>query len=83
MTKHLRKITNWRLWLRGLSAAIIGGGANAVTAMVVEPTKFNFVEGWPSLWHFTVVSMVVSAALYLKQSPVPPEEDVEEIADEA
>lgn len=68
-------IPPWRTWLRGLIGAIIGGGANAITVMVVEPKSFNLEAGWPALWHFTLISALVSAALFLKQSPVPPISD--------
>jgi len=69
-----KTITNWRLWIRGLIGAVVGGGANAICVMVVAPDQFNFDTGWEKLWHFTLISAVVSAALYLKQAPVPPEE---------
>jgi hypothetical protein len=75
-------ITDWRNWARGLVGAIIGGGANAVTAMVVEPKSFNFAEGWTSLWHFTLVSAIVSAALYLKQKPIPEGHEVDDSSNE-
>lgn len=60
--------------MRGIVGAIVGGGANAITLMVVKPEDFNFAAGWPALWHFALISAVVSAALYLKQHPVPDEE---------
>lgn len=62
-------------WVHGLLGAAIGGGANAITLMVVEPTKFNLHDGWKSLAMATACSMIVSAALYLKTSPLPPETD--------
>lgn len=72
MSKKL--VTNWKTFIRGLVGAVVGGGANAICVMVVKPEAFNFAAGWSDLWHFTVISAVVSAALYLKQNPVPPEE---------
>lgn len=71
MTRIVDRITNWREWVRGLIGALVGGGANAVTVMLVKPSEFNFQSGWTSLWQFTVVSAIVSAALYLKQHPIP------------
>lgn len=68
------QLTNWRTWLRGLIGAFVGASANAITLMLVKPEDFNFAAGWSNLWHFAVVSGVVSAALYLKQHPVPDEE---------
>lgn len=63
----------WKHWFHGLCGAIIGGGANAITVMVVDPAAFNFQTGLEKLITFTVVSAIVSAALYLKQSPLPDE----------
>lgn len=70
----MNKLTDWRTWLRGLIGASIGGSANAITLLVVDPMKFNLADGWKNLLSAVVISGVVSAALYLKQSPVPPEE---------
>jgi hypothetical protein len=66
-------VTDWRTWVRGLSGAAVGGGANAITVMILKPEDFNFGTGWTALWQFAAVSAVVSAALYLKQNPVPSE----------
>ena len=63
-----------RHWLHGLGAALVGGGANAVTVIVLDPLKFNLQDGWKNLLTAVIVSSIVSAALYLKQSPLPPEE---------
>jgi hypothetical protein len=62
-----------RAWLHGLGAAFVGGGANAVTVIVLDPVKFNLQDGWKNLLTAVVVSSIVSSALYLKQSPLPPE----------
>ena len=64
---------DWQLWLKGLIAAAIGGAANAVVAMIVDPAAFNFAEGGTKLLTFAGVSALISAALYLKQSPLPGE----------
>lgn len=58
-------------WLKGLLAAFIGGSANAVTVMVIDPTAFNLNEQWRKTASAALVSGLVSAALYLKQSPLP------------
>ena len=76
MNKTFKKFVDWRNWVRGLAAAVIGGGANAVTLMVVDPLKFNFADGLVSLWKVTLVSALLNAAFYLKQSPIPPREHV-------
>ena len=64
-------LKDYRMWARGLVAAAIGGGANAVTAMIVDPATFNIATGLPQVGQLAAVSAAVSAALYLKQSPLP------------
>lgn len=63
----------WKHWLHGLIGAAVGGGANAITVIILDPIKFNLQEGWQNLLMAVVVSGILSGALYLKQSPVPPE----------
>lgn len=63
------------LWLKGLVGALIGGAANAITVAIVDPQTFNINEGADKLWTVAWVSGIFSAAMYLKQSPVPPSED--------
>jgi len=61
----------WQLWLKGLVSAVIGGMATAVSTMIVSPQEFNLEEGLGKLGSVAVVSAIVAAALYLKQSPLP------------
>lgn len=65
----------WRHWLHGLIGAAIGGGANAITTMIIAPAQFNLQEGYKNVLMSAIVSAIVSAALYLKQSPLPEEPD--------
>lgn len=65
-----------RRWLRGLVGAAVGGAANSVTVMIVDPANFNLSD-FRKLGVFALVSTVISLALYLRQSPVPPDEDSE------
>ena len=58
-------------WLKGLLAALIGGAANAITVMIVDPSNFNLEEGIGMLTTVAAVGAVFNAAMYLKQSPVP------------
>lgn len=69
----MSRLKDVRVWLRGLIAAVIGGAANAVMTVIVAPETFNFQEGIGKLGAVTGASALVSAAMYLKQSPVPPE----------
>lgn len=59
------------LWLKGLVAAFIGGSANGITVMIVDPVAFNFKEGLGKVGMVTLISGIFAVALYLKQSPVP------------
>jgi len=62
---------NWQLWLKGLISAVIGGAANSIVLMIADPQTFNLAEGLPKLKMVAIVSAIVSAAMYLKQSPIP------------
>lgn len=69
MSKHL---SNPLVWLHGLFAAFIGGGANALAAAIIDPAAFNIHEGLRKLLSLALASGMISAAMYLKQSPLPP-----------
>ena len=62
---------NLILWLKGLLSAIIGGAANSVTVMIVDPATFNIEEGLSKVGSVALISAIVAAAMYLKKSPVP------------
>jgi hypothetical protein len=72
---------NERIWLHGLAAAFIGGGASAVSAgfanTIIDPDHFNLHQGFGHLAEMMAVTFCVSAILavmgYLKQSPIPPD----------
>jgi hypothetical protein len=70
---------NVRLWVRGLIAAVIGGAANAVIVMILDPIDFNLGAGAGKLAIAAGSSALVGAALYLKQHPLP--EDPEDLYD--
>lgn len=75
-----RRITDWRTWLHGLIAAAIGGAANAITMVVVDPLEFNFAQ-WGPLWKVSIVSAVVNAAFYLKHAKLPELDGLQEDSD--
>jgi hypothetical protein len=59
-------------WLKGLIAAVVSAAANVTTLAIADPQHFDPSKaGWHDLGTLVVVSAVVGAALYLKQSPVP------------
>ena len=59
------------IWLKGLVSAIIGGAANSITVMVVDPVNFNLTDSAGKLGTVALVGAILAAAMYLKQSPVP------------
>lgn len=61
----------WNKWIKGLISAIIGGAANSITVMIVDPLAFNMQDGAGKLGMVALVSAIVAAAMYLKQSPLP------------
>jgi hypothetical protein len=61
----------WKLWARGLAAAIIGGVSNSVVLVIVAPDKFSMSD-LSTLGRVALATALVSAAMYLKQSPLPP-----------
>jgi hypothetical protein len=80
--KRPSSIFKWDIWLRGILAAGICGGANGVitglAAIQIHPEHFNLGGGL----HLTLVLAGVSAmvsgitgvAAYLKKSPLPKEQ---------
>lgn len=62
-------------WVKGLVAAVVSGAANAIVLAVVDPANFPLTD-LSKVGTVAVVSGLVAAAAYLKQSPLPPE-DVE------
>ena len=61
-----------RNWIHGLVSAFIGGAASSVSASIVAPNEFNLtVEGLKRIGILMLVSGIVTACAYLKQSPIP------------
>lgn len=73
------KKLNWFIWWRGAAAAAVGGVANSflsalgITGAQVLGVKIDQLSA-KQLLTTTIVGGLVGLALYLKQSPVPPEE---------
>ena len=87
MRQTLTNLTSPRLWLRGLGAAFIGGGASAFTTdqgislahkagMDVQPLSIQAI----------VVCFLTAGALhamqYLAQHPLPPDQQAQPTPDE-
>jgi hypothetical protein len=72
---------SWEIWLKGIAAAGIAGGANGVitgfAAVGIDPSHFNLQSGLHSTLAIAGVSALMSGiigiAAYLKQSPLPKE----------
>ncbi len=67
---------NRRAWARGLWAALIGGAANSITVMIIDPAQFNFREGLGKLGTVAGVSALIAAAAYLKEHPIWDDEEL-------
>lgn len=69
--------TNARKWTRGLLGAAINSAASAVTVVVVDPIDFNPLNGGLlKLLSVMGVAAIFGAALFLKQHPLPEDDDV-------
>lgn len=72
----------WKVWLKGLAAAFISGGANSLStglaAQAIAPDTFNMGAGLMMTIQLAAVSAamaaVIGAAMYLAKSPVPEDE---------
>ena len=81
MVKRLSKSA--RLWLHGLGAALVSGGAGGMSASLganlIAPETFNIQDGIGKMLALAgmvaAVSAVNGVAAYLKQSPLPPPEE--------
>lgn len=71
---------NFRKWLYGLAATIIGSGSTAISTgfgtILVDPKKFNVHDGLGHLLEVMGMTFAIAAlthaAAYLSQSPLPP-----------
>ena len=70
----LKVLKSGWFWIHGLLGAVIGGVATSIGTMIVDPLTFNLAEGLPNLINVIKVSAIISGALYLKKSPLPPTE---------
>jgi hypothetical protein len=69
-----------KLWRRGLLAALIGGAVSGCTSMIVDPAHFNLFNGGARpLAEMATTSAIVGALLYLKQHPLPDQDELDEM----
>jgi hypothetical protein len=72
-------MNRWELWLKGIFAAAIAGGANGIitgfAAVGIDPAHFNLQAGFRNTMSIAAVSAamsgIIGVAAYLKQSPLP------------
>jgi hypothetical protein len=63
---------NWKLWGRGLIAAIIAAVGNSIAVVIVDPLTFNVFQGGAyQLGKVAIVFALMGAGLYLKEHPDP------------
>lgn len=67
---------NVKLWIRGLIATAINGFASGVVLIVADPVAFNLDSGLRKLVATSTVFAIFGLANYLKQHPLPDDEDV-------
>lgn len=68
-----------RVWIKGLAAAAVSGGANGIVtgfaAIGIDPNHFNLQAGLPHTLAIggtsAAISAILGVALYLRQSPIP------------
>ena len=61
-----------KTWLKGLIAAVVGGAANAVSAVIAARETFNFSPaGLIAIAKLAAAGALIALVSYLKQSPVP------------
>ncbi len=71
-----------KVWLLGLLAAFITGGASGIvsgfTATAIDPSAFNWTNQLTHTLQLMLLTFIVSgiigAAAYLRQSPIPREQ---------
>lgn len=62
---------DWKLWLKGLVSAAIGGAANSVGMVVADPNLMDVDGGMGKIGTVSLFGAVISVVMYLKQSPLP------------
>ena len=68
-----------RIWIKGIAAAAVSGGANGIVtgfaAIGIDPNHFNLQAGLSHTLALggtsAAISAVLGVALYLRQSPIP------------
>ncbi len=64
-------MSNWKVWLKGLIAAVVGGASNAGLALGVAPETFNLGHGFKKLLGMMAGGAFIALLHYLQTSHVP------------
>lgn len=67
----------WKLWGRGLIAAMISAVASSLMVLIADPLTYNFTGGAGKLVRLAGVAAATGGLLYLKKHPNPWEDAVE------
>lgn len=69
-------LLQWETWVYGLVAALIGGGAGAISTgfaqVIIDPQHADIRHLLALMGTSFVVAGILSAAAYLSKSPLPP-----------
>ena len=61
----------FKKWLIGLVSVCISSAAGMIPVLILDPKTFNLSTGLSNLGKVCLVTAMIHAALYLKQSPLP------------
>lgn len=61
----------WKTWLKSILSAVIGGAANSVYLLALDPEHFNFQGGLGLLAKASALGAILAVCGYLKKSPLP------------
>jgi hypothetical protein len=67
----------FKLWLRGLLAAAINSAVSGLSVIVADSQTFNLSSGIKPLLSVVGLSAVTGALLYLKQHPLPDQDELD------
>ena len=74
----MKRVNNWREWLKGLIHATISGGTAAISTSIVAPETFNFGDGLKKLLMVAGFSAIVSMSKFLSTNPFPESTELDE-----
>jgi hypothetical protein len=61
---------NFIKWMKGILSAAIGGAANSITLMLIDPLNYNLTNGIEKLSTVAIVGAIVAVAMHLSKSPI-------------